>query len=633
MQITVALIALVVLFSFTVTFAQGTDRSIQQKTITSCAVLPFANETSIEDEKLPDKIASAVALALEDTREFIVTSSYDLERAMDSEGFMQPLSETQMIALGKTLRVDKIMTGKITELSIDKNSGRARCSIEMRMLDVEIGDYLDGAQITVQTQPIPQWSGQVTQALNNAFRQVAETGVQEMLAARVRRGQVQAVTDTGEVNTNLGIGDGVTVGSQFLVMRARWQSDLEKTVLRRVGKVVLSDVQTNQSWGNIMQGAIPRTGDLLYRLYKPKEVVRAEVKKKSVTKVVRALAAVGLLVGIYNTGTGDTTGTESDVVGYLEQAGMGEDPTVVLKVHSSTTEQEKTEGWLIYRAANNPYFPDTPHNLIDMIQGKKLPDNGYSDDPNLPANQWYREDEEISFPYFGEEGEQEVASVTASYNHEPLQAGYAYYYAVRRIIQPLFPPGYNPPTNTEQAEEPVEPNIEWDPEEAKVLADVSKHTGPITYFTPPSLSEPDNEAPNQSVTNIRFVWQRTEGADVYRVELFAPNDPTGRLTPVWAHEKRSSSGTTESTTFDVADSSQGLDPDTTYYWRVGAKASGDPKAPNNRAIGKSGWLYSEMRSFHTVDMPPGVLGADTDAPRTERTPGFFGSVRRGSTGR
>ncbi|MFP3904195.1 MAG: hypothetical protein ACLFWB_08160, partial [Armatimonadota bacterium] len=303
-----------------------------------------------------------------------------------------------------------------------------------------------------------------------------------------------------------------------------------------------------------------------------------------------------------------------------------------LKVHSSTTEAEETEGWLIYRAANSPYFPDTVHNLIDMIQGKTLPSDRYSDDPDLPGNEWYREDEEISFPYFGEEGEQEVATVTAAYNHEPLQAGQSYYYAVRRIIQPLFPPGYNPPVGAEQAEEPVEPFIEWDPEEAKVLSETSERAGPITYFTPPTLSSPQRDATGQDVANVRFTWEGTEGADVYRVELYGPHDSVGRNRPVWTSaEMTASDGTTVmSATFDVADPAQGLDPDTWYHWRVGAKAGGDPNPPTNREVGKTGWLYSNMRKFQTVKMPPGVLGADIDAPRTERTPGFFGSVRRGS---
>lgn len=631
-QVIVAFVISALLVFDSVAFAQVIDRVSDQKTITSCAVLPFANRTNISDEKLPDKIASAVALAMEDSREFIVTSSYDLEREMEALGFTQPLSVTQLVDLGEDLRVDKVLTGTISDLSVDENTGRARCSIEMRMLDVKIGAYLDGAQVSIETEPIPGWSGQVSKAINNAFRQVAETAVTRMLASRIARGQVAAVTDVGEVNTDLGIGDGVVVGTELLVMRPRWQAELEKTVLRRVGKITLTEVQTNQSWATISEGAIPKTGDLLYRIYTPEAVVRTEEKKESVTKIVKGLSALALLVGIYSIGTGDTTGTASDVVGALEQAKMGADPTIVLAVHSSTTEAEDTEGWLIYRGENSPYFPPQPSHIIDMIQGKKLPSNRYSDNPNETR---YVDGEEISFPYFGEEGEQEVATVTASYNHTPLIRGSQYYYGVRRIIQPLFPPGFNPPVGGEQATEPVQPSLEWDPEEAKVLADISQYTGPITYFTAPTLSNPEDGAPNQDVGNVRFVWQRSEGADTYRVELFGPTQPMGRGNVVWASEEiKASVGTTVmSATFDVADPQEGLSPDTTYYWRVGAYATGDPERPRNRELGTQGWLYSVMRSFHTATLPPGPLSADDDRPRTQRTFGWFGTLRHGSTGR
>lgn len=631
-QAIVAFVITAMLMVNTVAFAQVADRFSDRQTITSCAVLPFANETDITDAKLPDKIASAVALAMEDSREFIVSSSFDLEREMDALGFTQPLSETQLIALGEALRVDKVLTGKITDLSVDEKTGRARCSAEMRMLDVKIGAYLDGAQVSIETEAIPGWSGQVSKAINNALRQAAEMAVERMLADRTRRGQVAVVTDVGEVNTNVGIGDGVVVGDEMLVMRPRWQADLEETVLRRVGVITLTDVQTNQSWARIKEGATPKTGDLLYQLYTPETVIKSQEKQRSVTKIVQGLAALALLVGIYNTGTGDTTATESDLAGWLEQATMGADPTVVLKVHSSTTEADDTEGWLIYRGQNNPYFPAQPSHIIDMIRGKKLPSDRYSDDPFRTE---YIEGQEISFPYFGDEGEQEVATVTASYNHEALSAGQRYFYAVRRIIKPLFPPGFNPPTGTAQVEEPVQPSLEWDPEEAKVISDISEYIGPITFFTPPTLSEPEDNAPNQDVGNIRFVWQVSEGADTYRVELYGPNDRMGRGNVVWASPemKASSGATTMSATFDVADPSLGLSPDTTYYWRVGAYASADDQRPKNRELDKQGWLYSEMRSFNTATLPPGPLSIDESRPKTDRTPGWFGTVRRGSTNR
>ncbi len=325
----------------------------------------------------------------------------------------------------------------------------------------------------------------------------------------------------------------------------------------------------------------------------------------------------GIILIIAGCGGGDDNGDGSGgatqaITSGLSQAACGASPTVLLRVHTSNTERQGTQGWVIYRAADNPYFPPIPGNIIDVFPGRDLPSNTYSDDPYLRN---YVEDAGFTYYYVDAEDLQE-ATVTAAYNHYPMTPGGRYYYCVRRIIQPLQPPGYNPPVVSQQVQpsgpvpsqqSPVVAELEVEVESGQPLSQVSNHFGPITFFVPPQLSSPLSGTANQSVTDVPFTWQPTTGADVYRVELFGPTDPQGRGNPYWVSDyiQGSAGSSAMSATFSVPHPASGLTPDTTYYWRVGARASGDISYPSNRDLGKVGWLYSYMRSFSTVSSPPG----------------------------
>jgi hypothetical protein len=616
-----------------ISFAQGSRGTATAPTITSCAVLPLSNVTGHDDPMLPPMAAAAVSLALQESRELIVTSTTDLDREMLALGVSLPASKSDLIRLGAALRVDKVLTGSITELSVNSSNGQARCSLEISMLDVQVQEFLDGAAATVTTLPIPGWTGDVTKVVNDALRAASNNAVTQMLAKRVRRGHVDLITDKGEVNINLGIVDGVEVGTELLVMRPTWSSDLEKTLMRRVGTIVVGEVHAHMGWARVIEGATPQTGDRVYKVHvapvRQKEIARSATRKKS----SQLLAAVGILLGIYNAGTGPTAASASTLSGSLSQVTPGDPPTVVLSVRTSTTESERTRGWVIYRAANNPYFPTQPMYIIDVIEGKKLPAGQYSDDPNPPM---IPREGEFTYDYPGEEGEREDADVEFAYNHWPMTAGARYYYVIRRIVEPLMPPGYNPPIATAQVQEPIEePELTIDVEFGQALSDPSNHFGPITYFTVPQLVSPANRAPNQLQANVAFTWQVSEGADLYRVELYDERDPSGRGNPYWVSpELRVAAGQREmSYTFRAPSAADGLSASSTYYWRVGARASGDVARPVCTDLQREGYIYSAMREFQTVMGPPAPLQAGGEAPPAGRKPGFFGSVRRGNVGR
>jgi hypothetical protein len=528
------------------------------------------------------EITAAVALALEDSREFTVSSTTDLEREMTSLGIHPPLSVAEQVRVGQRLRVEKVLTGALAVLNVDSRTGRAQVEVRLMMLDVAVGEYLDGAVVSIVSKAIPGWSGDANQVMGQALREGAEAAVTRMLSARVRRGNVDMVDDLGNVNTNLGTNDGMELGSELLVMRPTWQPDVEEVILRRVGVIRISDVEANLSMAQTVEGAIPTTGDKVFRLYKPVGVAQAEAKSRRIKGTGQMLGALLLLLGLVAVAGGPTSASPSRVGAALTQARPGE----------------------------NPSFAVTADYLIDMLDGRRS--EAYSDDVPFRSV----EDKEVTFQFMeagtGGEGTQTDATVTVSYNDPALERGIRYYYRVRRIIEPLLPPGSNPPIATAQVALVV-PVITLAPD-SRILSDPSPAAGPITYFTPPVQIEPANGAANQRNQSVQFTWQPSQGANEYLVEIFPNSDPDGLLSPIIQSPViRQPYSTTLNYTFTA---------NQTYWWRVGARQTGDQNPPVNQLTGRSGWLYSAMRSFATAPRPP-------DAPGTSH---ILTPVRAGQRG-
>jgi hypothetical protein len=593
------------------------------KSVTTVAVVPFTDLTRSNTDMGSREMTAAVALALEDSREFVVTSTSDLEREMKALGLRAPLSSAQQIRLGQRLRVDKVLEGELVSLSIDSRTGSGRAEVRIRLLDVGVGEYLDGAVGSVVTRPIPGWTGDSGRVLHEVVRSAAEEAISKMLGSRVRRGSVDLVDDLGNINISLGMDDGVTVGTDFLVMRPVWQPDLEEVIFRRVGIIRVSTADSSLSIAASLQGSMPSTGDRIYRIYKPVAVAAKEAKSKSMKKGGQLVAGMLLLLGLVSIGTGSTTSSASSLTASLSQVRPGADPVVRLTIATGNTAREKTHGYLIFRAANNPDFPAIASYLIDAVPGRSL--TYYSDEPFTMR---VVEDFEINFQYRSEEGDIEDGSVTVSYNDLPLVRGNRYYYKVSRITDPLYPPGTNPPIGTAQMGtrqlEPIEdPEIDADPDN-RVISLASPAAGPITFYVPPTLSSPTANATNQPTTNVSFTWTPVTGANEYIVQVFPGSDPDGVRSPIFQSlPMRETGGAVMSTTiagpFSASDE---------YWWRVGARQTSDPRHPVNQMTGLSGWLYSSMRRFTTAPTPPPPPGTATVQPLPSRDRGPWGTGRR-----
>lgn len=602
-----------------VVYLSGVSAQEAGTNVPAVAVIPFQDVTGKGSPALMREATAAAALALEDSKEYVVTSTADFDREMAALRLTPPLSLGQQLRLGERLHVEKILVGTLSELGVDSRTGRARVGLRLMMLDVEIGEYLDGSIIDIETKTIPGFNGDVAQVMHEALREAAEAGIGRMLSASVRRGTVEMVDDLGNVNINLGTNDGVEVGSDLLVMRPTWQPDAEKVILRRVGVIRIAEIESNMSVARGVDGGLPTSGDKVYRVYKPHAVMQAEAKSRKLKSTGQLVAGLLLVLGLVAVATGDTTSTVSGVKCSMLQTAPGQSPYVRLAISTPSTAKDATHGYLIFRAANNPDFSAVAGYLIDMIQGYTT---RYTDDPLRNDT---TDDEELTFQYEDatSDGELTDGSVTATYNHLAMVPGTRYFYKVRRITDPLSDPGTNPPISTAQTT--VTPVITPDPDWS-VITDASASCGPLTYYTVPLQSSPADAAANLTTTSITFTWQATTGANEYRVEVYPATDPDGTSAASFQSAVIRDSGSSVLS----ATISGPFSASTTYYWRVGARQSSDTSQPVNEQTGKSGWLYSTMRSFTTAASPPTPPGTSSAGgrPIPNRHGGWWGNGRR-----
>ena len=593
--------------------------------VPAVTVVPFQDETGQAGPANMREATAAAALSLEDSREYVVTSTTDLDRELQALRMQPPLSTPEQIRLGQRLHADKVLVGRLAALQVDSKSGRARVELHLMLLDVGIGEYLDGAISSIETKAIPGFNGDVTSVVHEALRQAADAAVTSMLSTTVRRGSVDLVDDLGNININLGSDDGIGVGSDLLVMRPVWQPDVEQVILRRVGVIRVADLESNLSVARVVEGSVPSTGDRVFRIYKPISAQKVEARGRSIKKGLELVAAVGLLFGLFAVATGGTTASPSRLSCALAQDGNGSVPDILLTIDTSQIAEQKTHGWLIYRS-NGSSVSAIPGNLIDVFRGSgDLP--FYDDDPAVRNAQ--TSPSNMTFTFVKGDGEV-TATLTATYNHPALVAGSKYYYRVQRFMEPLQNPGANAPIAALQIVPPnPNPTLTVTPPEA--LSDASAPCGQVTYFLPPRQLIPgdypaidaQSRPTDLADPSSNFDWAPTTGANDYIVQLFPATDPDGLGSPIRQSEVVRS---TSAANLTKNLSGGSLDGDTYYFWRVGARLSTDPTFPIFKPTGVSAWLYSTMRKFKTVYMPPAQVGGVTPRVPTGHA-GPWGSSR------
>lgn len=584
----------------------------QIREVTPAAVLPVVDNSESQDPIIADKATDALVMALEDSGSYRVHSRNDLDRELRALDLQPPLSEREQIRLGNRLQVERVFTATLTELAVNPNTGEVRAGLELRALDINIEAVLNGSNVKVVTKSIPGWSGNVVPVINEALREVAEKAVIEMEKTRIRTGSVLLVDDQGVITVKLGVNDGVGVGTRLLVMRGYWQPDREDTIMRRIGTMELTEAQVGLSAGKVVEGQMPRIGDRLYALYTPPAEVQEIMRGRHRTQALRIGAALGLLLGVLATATGSQNISPPGVDALLYQQSPGQQPVIRVNMHRGLNpDPEKTHAWLIYRgpSAGFPAAVDDSNYLVGAVAQKAL--DFWEDWPQRVVGLNFN----LNFTFFGRTGEEEDGNVEITYNHLELIAGNSYYYKVRRVVDPWRP--IIPIAAQQEEEELADVDFAIDPEDA--LGEASDSAGPVTYSAPANLLRPTLATPVDP-SNASFEWTPSLGADEYQVQVYDSALLTRRVTssPIqtWLGETVMRYTFTDFT----------FQGDTTYWWVVGSRASGERQPQCDIGSRSEPWVLSDKASFKTVTLPPpGPSSAASGRPSTAR--GWFNEQR------
>ncbi len=583
-------------------------------------VLPISDASGAVGSAESQKATAAMAMALDDAGEFVVTAKRDYEREIAAMGLEPPLAVPEQTRLAKRLQVEKVLSGSIASLSVHQRTGQVRVALVVELLDIATGEFLDGANVAITTKSIPGWSGERNQVINEALRQVAEAAASHILMTRTPVGYVTSVSNNGQISVNIGAEDGIEPGTEMVIMRPIYQEDLGVVRLIKMGKIAVRTVESDMCWAAPLARGRAKVGDRTYSLHMNVARVKSHqrtVNMKSTTKLIAALAAA---LGIAAIATGDHTASAPDnVSARLFQASPGDEAVIRVRVPASSIPlTDQVFAWLFFRQAGQQNFPLNAENLVDIWPEPKLSNSSWDDTAATRADVEFA----ATYTYIGPDGDEEDVDVDITYNHRPLLAGATYYYRVQRIVMPEQRAGSGAPISTTQVGpaqvfEPAE--LDVDPVDA--LSEGSKPTNPVTYFSPVTPQSPAAGVQNQSTTSITFTWTTALGANQYVLQVFPEDDPNGLRTPDFqVQQRRDASGTmTQNITGNFA-------PNSRFYWRVGARREGEATPMMG---GIEGWLFSETRTFTTAVAPPPPPGTAAAGTAAQTYTGSSGLPRYG----
>ncbi len=617
---------LLLCLGFTLT---GTAQAQKIKQAISVAVVPFSDNTGRNSEFVAAKATDAVALALEDSQEYVAAPRADTQREMETLGVFKgestrvAMSEEQMVRLGERLRVEKIATGSVDELSLEKSTGRCHCVLTLRLLDVGTQEYLDGATADYITKDIPGWRGDQAEVINEALRSAAEVAVEKMQVSRRPRGNIDMVDLNGEILINLGARDGMELGMELLVVRGVWNAAQERVVMRKVGVIAVKLIEPDIAHCYRTSGKTPRTGDKCYVMYRPTSRVKEAARKARVKSYTGIAAAIALLIGIAEIAMGPNSSSAPGVTAVLSQSAPGADPGITVTAHAGNTPGSvKTFGWLIYRGLFSG-FPAEAQPGVQPPQANYLVNAETGHEMGPWVDNTIRQvgiNFTLTFSYLDQAAAKTTGTLTATYNHVELVPGQTYFYKLRRIVDPGFV------KNPLSKQAPALTAVAFTITPPEALSDPSDPAGPVTFFTPPAAQSPANGSTSVDyrTNQTTFEWTPTTGADRYRVILFKSADVSSLPAAMSPELTFLGESTTMRWTLGT-----NLDAATPYYWVVGARRSGE-QPPT--CTGVSGWLFSTMRTFTTVNLPPPpVTGSKTTGGKGVRTPpsgtGWWGESR------
>ncbi|MFQ6098596.1 MAG: hypothetical protein ACE5O2_12790, partial [Armatimonadota bacterium] len=251
-----------------------TRAEAQAGEVTAVAVLPLTNKAGGKyGGPARGKVAAdAVALALEQSRQYQVIPQTDVEAQIQQMGLVAPLSNAQMARLGRALSVQGVVRGWINKIEMHPKARKATVALRIEILDPELEAYLNGAVAEATTPARPGSAATDDELINEAFRAAAEEAVRVMVARRLPEGTVLLVDDLGQATLNLGSHEGLKVNQTLLTLHPTYIRELKQVHLRNVGTMRVIETNPHTSTAVRHTGVAPQTEDRFRVLYQPPRV-------------------------------------------------------------------------------------------------------------------------------------------------------------------------------------------------------------------------------------------------------------------------------------------------------------------------------------------------------------------------
>ncbi len=596
----------------------ATPRAEAQATegrVLTIALLPLTNKSRKYPGEARGRAATdAIAIALEASERYQVVPVREVEAALQGQGLRLPLDEVGMTRVGRALGVDGVMRGWVTRMEVNPKANNATVAMRIELLDVEAETILNGGAAERTTVARPGITVTDDELINEGLREAAQRVVDDMITRRIVQGTVLIINEVGESTINLGTQEGIEVGQTLLVLRPEYRPDTKEIVKRKIGTLRIVEVDPHQCTAVRHTGPGARREDFVRVMYEPPKVARETRAKKTRKKSLRLIVALGVAAAVFALATGRHRNTRAaGGTVFLSQFRDGEVPSVRMVIKNpAIPRKEEIAGRVIHRGEFNRYFPVDfigGTTIRDVIGGPGHPGGNeliWEDNPNDPrmvppgAPTPYSWDNEID--YFDPEAPGfTTISFDVDFTITPVVPGRTYFYRLQNLTAPQPPPNIEIPrgafgrrSRLAQLRQPNSP-----PEPASV-SPPSKPFGPVTFFLPPVLQSPAGGFTGADPQSIEFVWNASDGADEYVLEVFQGFSTTGPR--IFSRTLRA----TGQTQFrELVDFSPDLPGETVFTWRVGARKIGDELPRRGANVGsKIGWIFSEDRNFITAPAPP-----------------------------
>ena len=566
------------------------------------AVVDFRNSSKMPNDMYGTNATAAVTVELLRSGKFSVTSTDDMQSKMEELGYKATgdralkvsLTPSMMMRLGQDVGATCVAIGDLSSIKVDVGKRNAEARIAVRLLDVSSGEWVNGAIATGTSNPrigytVDNETDWVMEAISNA----AHSAVDTMVRYIIPEATVIGTVGTSDVLLNKGSQDGIAEGLEMIVLR-RGDTGQDE-VVGRIKVSMVTDTDARASVTKSTRGVKPE--DRVRAVYElpidsssKGTVAPRSGEKKRMAKASNTFWGILALLAISTIFGGGGSKVESvRATAMARTTESGNNTILVLWNNPHDVLLANIEEYHIFRGSPG----GTPVYVAEQGEGTVDGDFDHSYDDDINSRP------DLAYGSVGPGNT--LVDNTATPPGITLGTTYTYYVSCL----------YRYPVTS------AEGTVTYSYRETTPV-----YAEKATALMLPRQVSPGNLGGGDTVDiadtdGVRFDWEGSKGANEYVIEI-CPN-PNFTRNETWVGHSpiqfTDTEGKPRYATFDLSAASEleNVAEESTLYWRVGARNSGDtpgpyPAGPSTQASGAKStrYIYSEYPySFLTLGgVPP-----------------------------